>query len=531
MATCLWACLSRTRPVLFGMCVFLGCVGVAFAQDDLEVKDSPTTIKAKKLAQRLDQLIDASMEKYNVKPAPMAPEVTYFRRLSLDLQGRIPTLLEITDFLDDFRENKRSIWIEKMLESQQSSNHLATVWRSILLPNKVEPSTIGGRSAFEQSLRSYFEKNTSYKTLARDIITNRTPYNGSGLGSFYALHGNTPEAMATATSRVFLGVKLDCAQCHSHPFAKWTQEQFWEMAAFFNAAQMVKNTSNGRTPAIRIPKTKKVVVAKFLNEKEPDFKANSSGRQVLAEWVVSKENPFFAKATVDHIWMRFFGVSLFEPILQDDQDAIQHPELLDTLAKAFVENDYDVKFIIRAIVHTKAYQRSTKSKKGDVLPLALFARMPLRVLTAEQMYDSVITATSPLEQNSNIQSRSGPYNPYQPIQNPRMLLQLKFPEQRDFAKNQTSILQALFLMNGKWLAERVDGKTNKAIREIVKSEVPLERKLRTFYRMILSREPLANEQKRYLRYLKAAESKDDQAVRFSNLAWAMLNSTEFRVNH
>ncbi|MGF1582185.1 MAG: DUF1549 domain-containing protein [Gemmataceae bacterium] len=548
MATCLWVCLSRMQelcregvdfrraalrasPLLWSLCVLILATGFASGQDDLEVKDSPTTMKAKKLAERLDQLIEARWKRYEVQPAPLASNETYFRRLSLDLQGRIPTLIETDDFLDDDRENKRSIWIEQMLASRRNSEHLANSWGSVLLPDKVESTTLGTRAAFQQTLRMYFEKNTSYQVLARNIITNQNRFNRQGLGSFYQLHGNTPESMATATSRVFLGVKLDCAQCHAHPFAEWTQDQFWEMAAFFNASRLVRNTKSGRTPAIQIPKTKKVVVAKFLNGAEPDFRSVSSGRQVLADWVVSNKNPYFARATVDHLWMTYFGVSLFEPILQDDADAITHPKLLDTLAKAFIDSDYDIKFMVRAIVHTKAYQRSTQNQSEGPIQLALFARMPVRMLTAEQMYDSIITATSPGYIRSDVQTMVAPFNPYQPIQSPRFRFLLKFPEQKDFAKNQTSILQALHMMNGQWLANRVDGKTNKAILDLVRSNVSLERKIQSFYMMILSRLPNEDEARRYLRYVANAKTKEDQAVRFSNIAWAMLNSAEFRVNH
>ncbi len=209
-----------------------------------------------------------------------------------------------------------------------------------------------------------------------------------------------PENVAAAASRLFLGIKLECAQCHDHPFETYSRQQFWEFASFFAGLQPV-NPRRGRVPAeaieirsLTIPGLEKKVTAKFLDGKEPKFKDNVSSRVTLLDWMTAKGNPYFARNAVNRMWANFFGAGIIDPVDEPSKNPPSHPELLNEMAKSFVDSGYDLKFLIRAIVNSQAYQRSSASNtpssdSGE----RVFARMHVRGLTPDQLFDSLALAT------------------------------------------------------------------------------------------------------------------------------------------
>jgi hypothetical protein len=363
------------------------------------------------LSKRIDELLAASWEKAGIKPAPLATQSQLYRRLSLDLTGKIPDLTSARDFWDDMsqstwgwlatedvfrreRPSKRWDWVEALLEKEDPATkaslfarHWAAIYRHIMLPNTAanNPNFGNLQPGFENWLYQKLKANTGYDKLAHELLTSNVNnpgfnpgFGGQGGGSpaaFYFANENKAENLAGAAGRVFLGVKIDCAQCHAHPFAKWQKQQFWEFAAFFSGIGNQFNPRgqpfNPNSRKITIPGTNKEVTAKFLDGAEPVWKDGVDTRTVLADWVVAPENPFFAKASVDLVWSYFFGNSLLEPILEPSDDyPVTYPELLDELSKQFIASGYDLKFLVRAIVHSEAYQRSSEGKKdADKLDL------------------------------------------------------------------------------------------------------------------------------------------------------------------
>ncbi len=223
--------------------------------------------------------------------------------------------------------------------------------------------------------------------------------------SFYQAKQFKPENLAEVTARMFLGVRLGCAQCHNHPTASWKRERFWEYTAFFAGIQpqgpprpRPQGPAEEVKPALReikIPDTNKIARAKFLDGKSPVWKENDDSRMVLAEWMTSKENPYFARATVNRVWSYFFGAGIVEPVDEmvgaDNQPS--HPQLLDDLAKDFAAHDFDVKYLVLAITSSKAYQLSSARTHPSQDEPRQFSRAPLLGMTPEQLYDSVAEAT------------------------------------------------------------------------------------------------------------------------------------------
>src|SRR5437868_1736999 len=198
------------------------------------------------LSRTIDALIAVKQKEAGITPAPRADDSTYFRRLNLDLVGRIPTLTDHRDFLDNPDPDKRWEWVDRFLAADTYARHFASIWRTQILGSNVSQQFAGFTPGFETWLQERLKNNTPYNRLVHEILTaggnnQAMAFGGGGVNAspaaFYFVNENKPENLAAATTRNFLGVKLECAQCHAHPFAKWSRDQFWEFAAFFSGVQ------------------------------------------------------------------------------------------------------------------------------------------------------------------------------------------------------------------------------------------------------------------------------------------------------
>ena len=224
--------------------------------------------------------------------------------------------------------------------------------------------------------------------------------------AFFTTKQIKPENLAAATSRMFMGIRIECAQCHNHPYDSWKQEQFWGYAAFFagiertnrndDAIGTVKEVFDRRE--LSIPDHDSVVQATYLDGTQPKWKSQVSSRRILAEWMTAKQNPYFARSVVNRLWGHFFGVGIVDPI--DDFGGMNkpsHPELLDELAADFAAHDFDLKYLIRGITASQTYQRTSRKTHATQSEPQQFARMAVQGLTGEQLFDSVAVAVGHLE--------------------------------------------------------------------------------------------------------------------------------------
>jgi hypothetical protein len=386
---------------------------------------------------------------------------------------------------------------------------------------------------FESWLRGQFKNNTTCNNMVTSLITGNTGGAG-GMNAFYQANLYQPENLASATSRLFLGVKLECAQCHNHPFAKWQRKQFWELAAFFSAVP--NRFRGGKDPnvvnvgQVKIPGTNKTVKATFLDGKTPaDGKSNL--RTALAEWITSKDNTLFSRAIVNRYWEYFMGLGLVEPIAEESADnKPSHPELMTLLAKQFAANDFDLKYLIRAITSSRAYQLSSKQTDGLQADGRLFARMKVRGLSPEQLFDSLALATGQKDEEPAV------VNPgfFRGIDftSPRADFLRRFPNQDKRSEQQVSILQALFLMNGKIVADATSLEHNKNLAIIAQATtVRTSRRIEQLFLITLSRKPTKSESDRLVKYVEKGGPSKDSALALCDVFWVLLNSSEFCVNH
>lgn len=546
---------SKETEAMLSRCWGLAMVGVfafaltpAFGQSSSYNKDA-----VKALAKQIDDHLAKVWKTAKVTPAAKAEDHVFFRRLNLDLNGRIPDLIDIDDFLGNDDVDKRWMWVDKMLDSKEHSRHMANVWRNTIIGNQTNPQFQFQMGQFENWLRTKIDRNTPLNETVLALLTsqNNVPGQPGGFGRgdpngaespqlFFQVNENKAENLAGATSRLFLGVKIECAQCHKHPFAKWTQDQFWEFAAFYSTPQF---NPKGKGPVVAqpnftpgreilIPGTEKVVKAKFLTGKEPNWEGSNNSRRTVAEWVTAKENPYFAKAMADHLWSYLMGVSLLEPIMEPSDDTpLTHPELLDALAKALTDNDFNAKFLMRAIVHSNAYQRASGGQKlADKEDYHLFVRMPIRAMSPEQIYDSVIMATMRGKDPFPVMNNQQIFDPRQQ-QSPRAQFMTKFQNQDRRHEPQTSILQALFMMNGKILHDMTRLDKNPDLQTLTSQKTPHRQRINSLYMMVLSRPARDVEVERLTPYLEKGGATGSLGDAITDVYWALLNSSEFLLNH
>jgi hypothetical protein len=477
------------------------------------------------LAAKIDERIAAAWPS-DLKPAPVTGDAEFFRRVHLDLAGRIPSVTEARDFLDDDRPNKRRLWVERILAADPDDpsyrtayiNHFTNVWRAWLLARTDQQGQFR-QPPLENWLRQRLKANAGYDQIVRDLLTQ--PLGGgdggpreSSAAVFFQANERKPENLAGSTARLFLGVTIECAQCHNHPFDRWTKQQFWETAAFFT--DVVAQQKPGPRGEIKPPNQEKPIPARFLDGKAPKWKDGTGTRPTLAEWVTAADNPFFARAAVNRLWTYFFGAGLADlgDRWTDDRPA-SHKVLLDELARAFVDHKYDVKFLIRTIIASGAYQRSSAVSHPSHKETHLFARMPLRGLSPEQLFDSLAEATEYQEAASgNGQSARGQFL-------------ARFPAQEHPTDYQTSILQALYLMNNEFIADRTNLEKNRTLATLAEQRTSTARKVESLYLVVLSRKPRPEESDRLVKYV----DKGDPKKALADVFWVLLNSPEFILNH
>ena len=527
------------RRILLSL-LFLSCVSVyAMADDRASIKDS---------AAEIDRLFELSWNAEGVTSANAASDAEFLRRLHLDLGGRIPAVSELREFLADSSPDKRSAAVEALLDSPGFVRHITTVWRNALIPQASSQAQFRGLiPGFEAWLWKHIAEGSSYDQIAREIITTElNDGNAAALAAttspdaFFVVRELKPENLAAGTARAFLGVRLDCAQCHDHPFDKWSQKQFWNMAAFYsgfsrpetdedNPSMMLTMAEDKSKHSIQVAGTGEYVPAVFLNGTQPEWNEQSAApREVLAEWIVSDENPYFARMAVNRMWAQFFGRGIVDPVDDfSENNPPSHPKVLDILANQFVDSGYNMKHLIRVITATKVYQLSSVQTHASQEDPSHFARAVLRGMTPEQLFDSLAEAV-------------GFYQPFRSdnpfvidTNSPRAQFIDLFRDSAESALDrETTILQALAMMNGDFITKATNINDSQTLRAVAEFPAMTSAdRLETLFLASLSRKPTPEEKSRFGEYLESGGASNDKKQALADVFWVLLNSSEFLLNH
>jgi hypothetical protein len=492
---------------------------------------------ARALARQIDQFIDQRLKEEGVPASPRTTDAEFCRRVYLDLTGRIPSAEQAARFLDSKDPDKRAKLIDELLANENFGKHQSDIWEKMIIPTTSDNRRF--RTLYPHLtkwLTEGFNKNRPWNEMVHDLLTVTGKPEDNGSVVFY-LANATPDKITDQTTRLFLGVQLQCAQCHDHPFTTWKQEEYWGMAAFFtkvrfdgNPRQAAKKgssvglTEGNRGRRLRLPVGAKVMPPKYLLGEKADLDRNEPYRPAVAKWMTSKDNPFFARAMANRIWGQLFGRGIVNPV--DDmieENPPSHPELLKALEAQFKAHDFDVKYLFRAMCNSEAYQRTSKPVAGnqDAAP-SLFARAAIKVMTPEQLFDSLTEALGPPQQPARRRGR----NAGRRGGTTQRDVFVAFFSAEDNDSNPTEyeagIPQALRLMNSAQFNAGL--LRHPAIRKGGSPATTVEQ----LYLSTLSRRPTKAEQARMARYLRDGAN---PRTAYADILWALINTSEFTLNH
>ena len=488
----------------------------------------------------LDLLLEKLWEQNGVQPAAAATDEELLRRVYLDIAGRTPSVNEVRTYLKDTSADRYERLVDRLLASPEYSSHLAARFRSFLIPEGVDLTSFGGIEAFEKWLAGRFKSGESYDKTVQSLLLAEGRLVQSGPLLFYSATKLEADQLAGRTARVFLGMRLECAQCHDHPFESWKQEDFWGFAAFFarisrprgklenvSTVMQVRDVDRGE---VMMPDSVAAVPPKFLNEDEElEDEKTIVRRQKLADWLTGSQNPYFARATANRVWSMLFGKGIVNPV--DDfglGNPPISPELLDLLAGQFIQSKFDLKQMFRVVALSKAYRLSSGAEDVNELRQDWFAQMNVKMLTAEQVYDCITVATMPGNAQSN--AMTGLVERFGNVNREQFLREFRTPSGRS-TEYQGGIPQALTLMNGAF----VDSATGLQSSGLLKSlEAPFfdrDQRFEILYFATLSRLPKTSEKTLLEQYVTPEMKGAELREALSDILWALLNSAEFTMNH
>jgi hypothetical protein len=482
------------------------------------------------LARLIDEQIDRRLAEAKVNPAPLASDAEFLRRVYLDLTGVIPTPEKARAFLDSTDPDKRARLIDELLASPNYGRRQADLWVPKLFP-KDSANRFVLKEPFVRWLEAEFNANTPWNEFVTKLVTATGTVEQNPAVTYFLANRSVDKLTDTCTQH-FLGIQLQCAQCHNHPFTGWKQTEYWGMAAFFSKVnpQNPKNANKGgdntqigvRETAAKtklkdfFPEATKVVPPKVLGGDEVKASAADPLRPVLAAWMTAPDNPYFARAMVNRTWAMLFGRGFVNPIddmHEDNQPS--HPELLTELSAAFARG-HDVKALVRGICLSRAYQRTSKPTAGDD---ALFARMTMKVMTPEQLYDSLTqvagaTQMAQAREKAAAQNKQGGNGPRDQF----VQFFLAGAEEPSLTDYEAGIPQALRMMNGRLSANPA------VVRAFVKPGAKPAEVIESIYLAALSRRPTDGEVAKLTAYVSKAAT---PAEGYGDVLWAVLNSSEF----
>jgi hypothetical protein len=499
------------------------------------------------LVAKLNTLLAEFWKNQGITPAEPATDTEFLRRVYLDLTGRIPMVSEIDAFLGDANPDRRERLVDDLLGRRDHATHLAAIWRSVLLPEGVDLNTYGGTNKFDSWLADRFGLNMPYDLIVRQLLLAEGRVSESGPLLFYASLKLNPEEIAAKTSRVFLGTRMECAQCHDHPFdERIGQKDFWGFAAHFAQISRPQGKMEMTSPVLRVadndfgevmlPDSEDVIPPHLPHAEIAgvDSKATQdptgmerSRRQQLVDWLTTKNNDAFSRAAVNRVWQQVFGRGLVEPVddMRPDNKPVS-PEVLDLLTRDFAASGFDLRRLLRALVLTDAYQLSSGTATDDPAQALCFARMNLKNFTADQLYDCIAVATlsdaSTGQEGALARTANGSRQAF---------IEQFRTAPGDRTDYQAGVPQALTLMHGTVVHGATDLQTSGLLKSLNAPFFGDEQRLNILFLATLCREPEAAEREKLLDYLGEAKDANERLGVLGDVLWALLNSAEFTFIH
>jgi hypothetical protein len=505
---------------------------------------SPTEV-----AQKIDELL---ISETIVSQTSICDDETFLRRAFFDIVGQPPSLEDVLVYGLEPSVNKRSLLIEFLLSDKAYGANWSRYWRDVIMYRRTNDQSLIGVPSLESYLTDAINRGEGWDRIAVDFITATGDIQNDGRAVFIAAQQARPEETVAEISRIFLGIQIQCAQCHDHPTDRWKQEQFHELVAFFprvalrpqqeprsfivHATDSVgrRRTSNANNrfvgtlehtmPNLVEPtQPGKVMTPKFFvsGQTLPTGTTDAVRRDALARWITAPDNHWFAKAVANRVWAELVGEGFYEPVDDIGPDRTPSaPKTMDYLATEFTLSGYDLKWLMQTIMSTQAYQRSSLDRRNyDQIPFQANTIQPLR---SDQLFDSVMSVFEISDADSE-----GTGQGLRRLQSPRNVFAGVFGYDPNDPRGDVtvSIPQSLAMMNSTFINEQIQSRQGTMLYRLLQEVQSDRAAIQELYLRVLSRRPNRKELNTSLAYIKQVANRGES---FEDLLWALLNSAEFK---
>jgi hypothetical protein len=521
----------------------------------------------------VDRHVFGKLKLLNIPPSDLCTDQEFLRRVYLDLCGILPTPEEVETFLADTRTDRRARLIDTLLERPEFADFWTHKWLDLLRCNRLNIQ-IKGSNLYRQWLRNHVANNTPWSQVAREILTaSGSTFSNPPANYYRGIYNNKapvavrdPQSLAETTAQLFFGIRMQCAQCHNHPFERWTQDDYYHMAAWFTQVKakvdpiqpggparpyqwMLREDAlvvySARAGEITQPRTGKVMAPKIMGVPAPIIPPGKDRREVLADLITAPDNPFFARATVNRLWFHLLGKGIVDPPDDfRDSNPPANEELLNALARDFVDRKFDVKHIIRTIANSRTYQLSTHENAANRQDDRYFshALVKRKRLTAEVLLDAICSATGAPEKfngfpastravqlpDGQVIDTGGQYaswdrHPFlKAFGQPAREATCECEREGD-----VNLARVLEMKNGSFLQKKLQAPDNRIGKQLARklSDAEIVKEL---FLATLSRPPQVHEVKAALAVV--GKSSDKRAA-WESVQWALLNTNEFLFRH
>jgi Protein of unknown function (DUF1553)/Protein of unknown function (DUF1549) len=495
----------------------------------------------------IDKFVFAKLKQMSIPPSGLCSDEEFIRRASLDACGMLPKPEETRTFLADKSPDKRAKLIEALLERPEYADFWALKWADVFRSSRKTIQLKGARG-FQQWLRDRLGENTPFDEVVRSVLTASGSSYANPPANYFRI-SKDPLVLAETTAQLFFGVRMQCAKCHNHPFERWSQDDYYSMAAWFARVKTKKDGAepppakpkdplgeivvySARDGEVTQPRSGKVMAPKFLGGQAPVIPPGRDRREALAEWLTGKDNPFFARSVANRVWFHLNGKGIVDPV--DDfreSNPSCNDELLDALAADFIANKFDLKKLVGAIMNSRTYQLSAKPNDLNKDDGKYFSHALTKQLSAEQMLDAVCDVTGvpekfdglPLGARAIQLPDSEGNNPFlKAFGQPARELTCECEREGD-----SNLGQALHLINGPTINEKIRNPGNR-LGKLLAAKKPDKDVLDELYLAALARLPSDAERRTAIGHVAGHE---DKRRAWEDVLWALVNTREFLFRH
>jgi Protein of unknown function (DUF1553)/Protein of unknown function (DUF1549) len=493
----------------------------------------------------IDKHVFAKLKLLSISPSELCNDEDFLRRAMLDLCGVLPSVDEARAFLADHNPDKRARLIDALLDRPEYADFWTLKWSDVLRSNR-KTIQVKGTHLFQRWLHDHMANNTPFNEVVKELLTANGNTYANPPASYYRI-ARDPQNLAETTVQLFFGIRMQCAKCHNHPFERWTQDDYYSMAAFFARVKQKKDPTDpgpkqdvpgaeiiytDRGGEVTQPRTGRVMAPKFMGGAVPTILPAQDRRVVLADWLASGDNPFFAKSVANRVWYHLMGKGIVDPVDDfRDSNPSANDELLDALSRDFIAHKFDQKQLIRTIMNSRSYQLSAQANDFNKDDSRYFSHAVTRLLTAEQLLDAICTVTEVPEKFQGLPPGTRAMQLPDGDSNHPFLKTFGQPA-RELAcecerEGDSNLAQALQLINGPTVNDKLRAPTNR-VGKLLEKKLSEQDMLTELYLATLTRLPTKEDAELALAHVSKAM---DKRKAWEDVHWALLNSKEFLFRH